>query len=160
MFFFITVYFLLYLCIHWLMQRTAVGVTFCMWFLWLFRNKHWSRELSHVHVVTHVNRGHINLACVSPPCVDVRILFRWAAEELTVNERPSPCPQGSMGCRRSGRGRATRRSWWTSCCPLGSSSNSLCVAATPSKASKKYVRSHFMMSQSLIDYFPPLTHDV
>ena len=70
-------------------------------------------------------------------------VFPSAAGELTVNERPSPCPRGSMGCRRSGRRRGTRRSTWTSCCLLGSSSNSQCLETTPSEPSKKYVSSHY-----------------
>lgn len=86
----------------------------------------------------HVSNGHVNL-CV---CVCVRVwvgvcVFQWAAEELTVNERPSPCPQGSMGCRRSGRRRGTSGSWWTSCCLLGSSSISTCLEMTPSGPSKR-----------------------
>lgn len=77
-------------------------------------------------------------------------VFRWAAVELTVNERLSPCPRGSMGCRRSGRRRGTRGSRWTSCCLLGSSSDSMCLKMTPSGASKKFVVSHphFVISNS------------
>lgn len=101
-----------------------------------YRNKHTIE-----HTGAHTSSDTLNLDMLTGCVFSVPPVFQWAAEELTVNERPSPCPRGCMGCRRNGIRRGTTRSWWTSCCPLGSSSNSLCLETTPSKPSKKCVPS-------------------
>ena len=129
------------------------------------------QHLTHcTRTVTHMLIVDLLTGAVFPLCVCVcACVFRWAAEELTVNERPSPCPRGSMGCRRNGRRRGTKGSWWTSCCLPGSSSNSLCLDTTPSRASKKYghLKSQFShqslfleTSKTLIESFPLLIDDI